>query len=60
MKDDEVTVALGVQGDAPWELVSPAVEVARHDDVMKSAKRDVEALLQGPPVAPLSRFWVAT
>jgi vitellogenic carboxypeptidase-like protein len=49
----EVRAALGVRGDAPWELVSPAVEAALHGDVMKSAKWDVEALLRGPP-APSS------
>lgn len=48
MNDAEVRAALGVRGDAPWELVSPAVVAAMHDDVMKSAKREVEALLRGP------------
>ncbi|RLN22036.1 serine carboxypeptidase-like 50 [Panicum miliaceum] len=44
--DAEVRAALGAQaGGAPWQLVSPAVEAAFRDDVMKSAKPDVEALL---------------
>ena len=53
MNDADVRAALGVRGDAPSELVSPAVEAALHDDVMKSAKRGVEALLRGP-AAPSS------
>jgi len=53
MNDAEVRAALGVRGDAPSELVSPAVEAALHGDVMKSTKRDVEALLRGP--APSTR-----
>ncbi|XP_066341551.1 serine carboxypeptidase-like 50 [Miscanthus floridulus] len=55
MNNAEVSAALGVRGDAPWELVSPAVEAALHDDVMKSAKRDVEALLRVPPAPSSTR-----
>ncbi|KAG2598470.1 serine carboxypeptidase-like 50 [Panicum virgatum] len=44
--DPEVRAALGARaGGAPWQLVSTAVEAAFRDDVMKSAKADVEALL---------------
>ncbi|KAG2589422.1 serine carboxypeptidase-like 50 [Panicum virgatum] len=44
--DPEVRAALGARaGGAPWQLGSPAVEAAFRDDVMKSAKPDVEALL---------------
>ncbi|PUZ56196.1 hypothetical protein GQ55_5G276400 [Panicum hallii var. hallii] len=44
--DAEVRAALGARaGGAPWQLDSPAVEAAFRDDVMKSAKPDVEALL---------------
>lgn len=57
MNDAGVRAALGARRDAPappWELVSAAVVAALHDDVMKSAKPDLEALLRGPP-APSPR-----
>ncbi|CAO1939060.1 unnamed protein product [Urochloa humidicola] len=48
MNNAEVRAALGVRGDAPpWELTSPAVVAALNDDVMKSAKPEMEALLRG-------------
>ncbi|RCV25906.1 hypothetical protein SETIT_5G202300v2 [Setaria italica] len=51
MNSAEVRAALGArrasEGGSPWQLVSPAVDAAFHDDVMKSAKPDVEALLAG-------------
>ncbi|CAL5033011.1 unnamed protein product [Urochloa decumbens] len=48
LNDAEVRAALGVRGDAPpWELTSPAVVAALKDDVMKSAKPEMEALLRG-------------
>ncbi|XP_066342226.1 serine carboxypeptidase-like 50 [Miscanthus floridulus] len=49
----EVRAELGARGDAPWVLSSPDVEAALHDDEMRSAKPDVEALLRGP--APSTR-----
>ncbi|KAG0530858.1 hypothetical protein BDA96_05G223400 [Sorghum bicolor] len=55
MNSAEVRAELGVRGDAPaWVLNSPAVAAALHDDVMKSAKPDVEALLRGPAAAAAS------
>jgi vitellogenic carboxypeptidase-like protein len=54
MNSAEVRVALGVRGDVQWELISPAVEAALHDGLIKSTKRGVEALLRGPPAAPPS------
>ncbi|CAL4956176.1 unnamed protein product [Urochloa decumbens] len=46
MNSAEVRAALGAaEGGAPWRLVSPAVTAALYDDEMKSAKRDVEAVL---------------
>ena len=57
MNSAEVRAELGVRGDAPaLVLNSPAVAAALHDDVMKSAKPDVEALLRlrGPAAAAAS------
>ncbi|CAN6234713.1 unnamed protein product [Urochloa humidicola] len=50
LNNADVRATLGVRGDAPpWELSSPAVVAALNDDVMKSAKPEMEALLRGPP-----------
>ncbi|KAJ1261683.1 hypothetical protein BS78_09G049200 [Paspalum vaginatum] len=47
---DRVRAALGAgAGGAPWQLFNPAVNDALHDDEMKSAKPDVEALLRAAP-----------
>jgi vitellogenic carboxypeptidase-like protein len=45
LNDAEVKEALGARGDARWQLDTAEVAAAQHDDVMKSTKRDVEALL---------------
>ncbi|WVZ96334.1 hypothetical protein U9M48_041989 [Paspalum notatum var. saurae] len=48
--DPEVRAALGAgEGGAPWQLSNQAVNDALHDDEMKSAKPDVEALLRAAP-----------
>uniref|UniRef100_A0A0D9WK80 Carboxypeptidase n=1 Tax=Leersia perrieri TaxID=77586 RepID=A0A0D9WK80_9ORYZ len=47
---DDVKASLGARGSdvVAWEACSAAVEAAMLEDVMKSAKRDVEALLRTP------------
>ncbi|CAO2208418.1 unnamed protein product [Urochloa humidicola] len=48
MNSAEVRAALGARpGGAPWRLTNPAVTAALYEDGMKSAKRDVEAVLAG-------------
>ncbi|EAY99193.1 hypothetical protein OsI_21149 [Oryza sativa Indica Group] len=42
----EVKAAVGARPDVAWEACSAAVGAAQEEDVMKSAKRDVEALLR--------------
>jgi vitellogenic carboxypeptidase-like protein len=42
----EVKAALGARQDVVWEGCSDAVEAAMHEDVMKSVKPEVEALLR--------------
>uniref|UniRef100_A0A0E0L682 Carboxypeptidase n=1 Tax=Oryza punctata TaxID=4537 RepID=A0A0E0L682_ORYPU len=48
----EVKAAVGARPDVAWEACSAAVVAAQQEDVMKSAKRDVEALLRGPTPTP--------
>uniref|UniRef100_J3MA52 Carboxypeptidase n=1 Tax=Oryza brachyantha TaxID=4533 RepID=J3MA52_ORYBR len=43
----EVKAALGARGDVGWEECSGAVGAAMHEDVMRSVKPEVEALLRG-------------
>uniref|UniRef100_A0A0E0JB24 Carboxypeptidase n=2 Tax=Oryza TaxID=4527 RepID=A0A0E0JB24_ORYNI len=42
----EAKAALGARGDAEWKMCSAAVGAAQHEDVMKSVKPEVEALLR--------------
>ncbi|XP_062232662.1 serine carboxypeptidase-like 50 [Phragmites australis] len=42
----EAKAALRARANVAWELCADAVVVALHDDVMKSAKREAEALLR--------------
>ncbi|KAF0923582.1 hypothetical protein E2562_006577 [Oryza meyeriana var. granulata] len=44
----EVKAALGARGDVVWKICSAAVGRAQQEDVMKSVKRQVEALLRPP------------
>ncbi|KAF0923584.1 hypothetical protein E2562_006579 [Oryza meyeriana var. granulata] len=46
----EVKAALGARGDVEWEECSGTVGAAMHEDVMKSVKAEVEALLRGTRV----------
>ncbi|XP_062201934.1 serine carboxypeptidase-like 50 [Phragmites australis] len=49
----EVKAALGARSDVALEICSAAVGAALHDDVMKSAKPGVEALLREPTMRVL-------
>ncbi|XP_040380122.1 serine carboxypeptidase-like 50 [Oryza brachyantha] len=46
LNGDEVKAALGARGDVEWKMCSAAVGTAQREDVMKSVKPAVEALLQ--------------
>ncbi|KAG8086528.1 hypothetical protein GUJ93_ZPchr0010g10263 [Zizania palustris] len=48
LNNGEVKAALGARRDVEWKMCSRLVGVAQHDDVMKSAKHHVEALLREP------------
>lgn len=45
LNTDEAKAALGVRGDVVWARCSKAVSAALAEDIMKSAKGDVEAVL---------------
>lgn len=46
MNKAEVKAALGARGNVAWEARSATVGAVQHEDVMKSAKPEVEALLR--------------